>query len=386
MSSRAIRGTTAGGTTATQEQKVVNLRDCGPAGCDIDWLSSQRVEAEIDDVMAFTREAMEQGWGDGLPLIPPTEGRVREFLSKNNRYADEVICKLPPSDAECTVEKIAINAVMAGAPAESLPLIIAALEGMADPNFELFGLNATTAPVIPLTLVNGPIRNKLNIPYKHGCLGGAPSTSVAAGRAIRLIIKNIAGQEVNVTCQTTFGSPGRVAGIVFGEWEERSPWAPFAERRGVKGDAVSVYGTMGTQNIIDTTSQTGPEFLEMIGKSLAYPGANGFSPAMPYAEMMVAINPVWGDILKRDVPNIEDVQELIWKHASIDANHLTRKHREQLESQDRVIGGRVYVSVEPKDVLVVCCGGTGGLHATGFHSFGSCLTQTRAIVPGPDGK
>ena len=111
MSSRAIRG-----TTGTQEQKVVNLRDCGPAGCDIDWLSSQRVEAEIDDVMAFTREAMEKGWGDGLPLIPPTEGRVREFLSKNNRYADEVICKLPPSDAECTVEKIAINAVMAGAP------------------------------------------------------------------------------------------------------------------------------------------------------------------------------------------------------------------------------------------------------------------------------
>lgn len=381
MSSRAIRG-----STGVQEQKVVNLRDCGPAGCDIDWLSSQRVEAEIDDVMTFTREAMEKGWGDGLPLIPPTEGRVREFLSKNNRYADEVICRLPPSDAECTVEKIAINAVMAGAPAESLPLIIAALEGMADPNFELFGLNATTAPVIPLTLVNGPIRNRLNIPYRHGCLGGAPSMSVAIGRAIRLIIKNIAGQEVNVTCQTTFGSPGRVAGIVFGEWEERSPWAPFAERRGVKGDAVSVYGTMGTQNIIDTTSQTGPEFLEMIGKSLAYPGANGFSPAMPYAEMMVAINPVWGDILKRDVPNIEDVQELIWKHASIDASHLTKKHREQLEAQDRVIGGRVYVSVEPKDVLVICCGGTGGLHATGFHSFGSCLTQTRAIVPGPENR
>jgi hypothetical protein len=105
---------------------------------------------------------------------------------------------------------------------------------------------------------------------------------------------------------------------------------------------------------------------------------------MPYAEMMVAINPVWGDILKRDVPKIEDVQELIWKHASIDAKHLTTKHREQLEAQNRVIGGRVYVSVEPKDVLVICCGGTGGLHATGFHSFGSCLTQTRAIVAGPD--
>ena len=179
---------------STTERKKANLRDCGPAGCDLDWLSSERHEAEVDDVMAFTQFSLEHGWGDGLPLIPPTESRVRKFLSQNNRYADEVICKLPPTNANCTVEKIAINAVMAGAPAASLPLIIASLEALANPDFELFGVNATTAPVVPLTLVNGPIRNKLDIPYKHGCLGGAPSTAVAIGRAIRLIIKNIAGQ------------------------------------------------------------------------------------------------------------------------------------------------------------------------------------------------
>lgn len=377
--SRLIRS-----NTKPQEEKVVNLRDCGEGGCDIDWLSSQTHETEIDDVMAFTQYAMEQGWGDGLPLIPPTEARVRDFLGQNNRFADEVIGKLPPSDADCTVEKIAINAVMAGAPAQSLPLIIAALEAMADQDFELFGLNATTAPVIPLTVVNGSIRHPLNIPYKHGCLGGAASQSTAMGRAIRLIIRNVAGQVAGLTSETTFGSPGRIAGIVFGEWEERSPWVPLAERRGVKGDAVSVYGTMGTQNILDTTSSKAVEFLEMIGKSLAYPGANGFSPAMPYAEMMVAINPVWAEIIHREIPSLEDVQALIWQHASIDADHLTTKHREQLAAQDRIINGRVYVSIEPKDVLILCCGGTGGLHATGFHSFGSCLTQTRAILPGPD--
>ncbi|MDD1649831.1 MAG: hypothetical protein LUO80_05490 [Methylococcaceae bacterium] len=362
---------------------MVNLRDCGPQGCELDWLSSQRHEAEADDVMEFTRFAMEKGWGDGLPVIPPTEARVRAFLARNNRYADEVICSLPPVNADCTVEKIAINAVMAGAAPESLPLIIAALEAMAASDFELFGLNATTAPVVPLTLVNGPIRDTLNIPCRHGCLGGAPTTALAIGRAIRLVIKNVAGQEVNVTSQTTFGTPGRVAGILFGEWEERSPWAPLAERRGVKGDAVTVYGTMGTMNILDTTSQSGPEFLEMIGKSLGYPAANGFSPAMPYAEIMVAVNPVWAQIIHRDVPALEDVQEMIWNFSSLEANYLTPKHRAQLENQNRVINGRVYLATEPKDVYVVCCGGTGGLHATGFHSFGSCLTQTRAILPGP---
>jgi len=364
--------------------KEINLRDCGPSGCDLDWLLSKLVDAEVDDVMEFTRFSLAEGWGDGLPVIPPTESRVREFLSKNNRFADEVICQLPPTNVDCTVEKIAINAVMAGALAESLPLIIASLEAMANPDFELFGLNATTAPVVPLTLVNGPIRNTLNIPYRHGCLGGAPSSSLAIGRAIRLIVKNVGGQEVAVTSQTTFGTPGRVAGILFGEWEERSPWAPFAERRGIKGDAVSVYGTMGTMNILDTTSQSGLDFVEMIGKSLGYPGANGFSPAMPYAEIMIAINPVWAEIIHRDIPRLEDVQELLWKFSSLDASYLTKKHRDQLDNLNRVIDGRVYLATEPKDVLVVCCGGTGGLHATGFHSFGSCLTQTRAIMPGPN--
>ncbi len=372
------------GAGSAQQQQVVNLRDCGPQGCELDWLSSRRHEAEADDVMEFTRFAMDKGWGDGLPLIPPTEARVRAFLARNNRYADEVICSLPPVNADCTVEKIAINAVMAGAPAESLPLIIAALEAMADSDFELFGLNATTAPVVPLTLVNGPIRDKLDIPCRHGCLGGAPTTALAIGRAIRLVIRNVAGQEVNVTSQTTFGTPGRVAGILFGEWEERSPWAPLAERRGVTGDAVTVFGTMGTMNILDTTSQSGPDFLEMIGKSLGYPAANGFSPAMPYAEIMVAVNPVWAQIIHRDVPALEDVQEMIWHFSSLEASYLTPKHREQLERQQRVIDGRVYLATEPKDVFVVCCGGTGGLHATGFHSFGSCLTQTRGILPGPD--
>lgn len=377
--SRTIRPS----ASTTETEKVVNLRDCGPEGCDIDWLSSKRHESEIDDVMAFTRFSMEQGWGDGLPVIPPTEARVRAFLASNNRYTDEVICSLPPLNADCTVEKIAINAVMAGAPAQSMPLIIAALEAVAHPDFELFGLNATTAPVVPLTLVNGPIRNTLDIPYRHGCLGGAPTAALAIGRAIRLIVKNVAGQEINVTSQSTFGTPGRVAGILFGEWEERSPWAPLAERRGVQGDAVTVYGTMGTMNILDTTSQTGPDFLEMIGKSLGYPGANGFSPAMPYAEIMVAVNPVWAEIIHRDVPDLQDVQEMIWQFSSLDADYLTSKHREQLDNLGRVINGRVYLATEPKDVYVVCCGGTGGLHGTGFHSFGSCLTQTRAILPGP---
>jgi hypothetical protein len=354
-------------------------RDCGPEGCQVDWLSSRRIETEID-VMEFTRESLQMGWGDGLPLIPPTEGRVRTFLAASNFFPDQVIAALPPLRAECTVEKIAINAVMAGAPPESMPLLVAAVEAFAAPNFELYGLNATTAPVIPMIVVNGPIRDQLDIPYKHGCLGGAATTAAAIGRALRLIIRNLAGQVVGVTSQSVFGSPGRISGILFGEWEERSPWAPFAERRGVKGNAVTAYGTNGTQNIIDTSSQKGQEFLEIIGKSLGYPGANGFSPAVPYAEIMVAVNPIWAEIIARDVPKLEDVQQILWEQSSLPADFLVHQHREQLEKQNRVHkNGRVYLASRPEDVFVICCGGTGSLHATGFHSWGTCITTTAAI-------
>ena len=239
--------------------KQLVSRDCGPDGCEIDWLASPRREADLD-IANFTAFAMKKGWGDGLPMVPPTETRVRTFLSLNNRYPDEVIAVLP-GNAECTVEKIIINAVMAGAPPESLPLLIAAVEAVGEPDFELYGVNATTASVAPALFVNGPIRDLLDIPYKHGCFGGAAGGAPAIGRALRLIMRNIAGQVVGVTSQSTFGSPARVGGIVVGEWEERSPWAPLAERRGVKGNAVTAFGAMGTMNIIDTTSQRPVEFL-----------------------------------------------------------------------------------------------------------------------------
>jgi hypothetical protein len=167
---------------------------------------------------------------------------------------------------------------------------------------------------------------------------------------------------------------------VVGEWEERSPWAPLAERRGVSGDAVTAFGAMGTMNIIDTTSQRAVEFLEMIGRSLAYAGTNGFSPAVPFCEVFAAINPICAEIVAREMPNIEDVQEVLWRYASLLAEDFEHLHRGQLEDQGRVrADGRVYLTPEPKDVLVMVAGGTGGLHAVGIHSFGTSIAQTRRI-------
>ncbi len=364
---------------AVSTLKPLVSRDCGPAGCEVDWLASRRQEADLD-IEGFNAFAIAQGWGDGLPLVPPTESRVRTFLAENDRYPDEVIATLP-GNVECTVEKIVINAVMAGAPPESLELIIAMIASVADPDFELYGVNTTTAPVYPVFVVNGPVRYELNIPFSYGCLGGVAGNSASIGRAVRLIMRNVAGQLAGVTSQTTFGSPGRIAGIVTGEWEEKSPWAPLAERRGVSGNAVTSFGTMGTMNIIDTTSHSAKDFLEMMGKSVNYVGCNCFSGAVPFGEMMIAINPICAEIVGREMPHIEDVQEVLWKFASLDANYVNKEHRDQLEKQGRIrADGRIYATPEPKDFLVFVAGGLGGLHATGFHTFGTSLSQTKSVA------
>lgn len=360
--------------------KALVSRDCGPEGCEVDWLVSRRFDVE-DDIAAFTDFSLEQGWGDGLPLVPPTDARVRAFLAENDRYPDELIARMPDS-SECTAEKIVINAVMAGAPPASLELIIAAIEAITEPDFELYGVNATTAPVYPAFVVNGPSRQALDIPFSYGCAGGVATKANAIGRAIRLIMRNVAGQVAGVTSQTTFGSPGRLASLLMGEWEEKSPWAPLAERRaGVKGDAVTALNTMGTMNILDTTSTGAMAFLEMIGKSVAYPSANCFTPSMEYSEMAIGINPICAEIIAKEIPNIEDVQEIVWKFASLPGDWLQSFHREQVEAQGRIRSdGRIYATPEPKDMILFVCGGLGGLHALGLHSFGSSLAQTKAIA------
>ncbi|MET0365566.1 MAG: hypothetical protein ABW169_13030 [Sphingobium sp.] len=368
-----------GAHRAAPAPKPLISRDCGPEGCEIDWLASKRHEADLE-IEAFNAFAMAQGWGDGLPLVPPTDARVRSFLSRNDRYPDEVIGEMP-GNVECTVEKIVINAVMAGAPAESLELLIAAISSIADPDFELYGVNATTAPVYPAFVVNGPVRQSLDIPYGYGCLGGVPGSSASIGRAIRLIMRNVAGQTTGGTSQTTFGSPGRVAGIVTGEWEEKSPWAPLGERRGVAGNAVTSFGTMGTMNVIDTTSHSARDFLEMIGRSYAYAGCNNFSGAVPFGEALIAINPICAEIVGRELPNIEDVQEVLWTYSSLGAEDFNKEHRDQLDLQGRIRSdGRVYATPEPKDVLVFVAGGLGGLHAACFHTFGTSLSQTKPVA------
>ena len=344
-------------------------------------LTSARRDVAVDPV-EFQEFATAAGWGDGLPLVPPTEERVARVLDAAGADpAATVVDQLPPSGARCTMEKLAINAVMAGAPPESLVLLVAALRAMSAPDFELHSLNATTGSVVPLVLVNGPIRHRLGLPCEAGCLGGVAGPAPSIGRALRLVMRNVAGQQIGVTSQSTFGQPGRVAGIVFGEWEERSPWKPLAERRGVAGDAVTVYGAMGTLNVCDVLGQTGDELLTIIGRSMAVLGANGFLTSAAFSEVLAVINPVWAEVIARDVPDVEEVQQRLWALASLRIGDFPPAYHEVIVGIGRLHGDRVHLVQHPSQVLVAVAGGLGSLHATVIHSWGATLATTAPVEP-----
>jgi hypothetical protein len=172
-----------------------------------------------------------RGWGDGLPLVPPTEVAVAEMLQGTDLAPDYVVGKLEPRFGKATVEKIAVNAVMAGALSIHLPVIIAAVKGLADKASGFGTYGCSTGSWSPHTVVNGPIRDEIHINYGSGALSPGTIANAAVGRAISLIAKNIAGARKGIEDMGVQGNPAKYSQVM-GEDEAGSPWEPEHVERG----------------------------------------------------------------------------------------------------------------------------------------------------------
>jgi hypothetical protein len=173
------------------------------------------------------------GWTDGLAIAPPTEKAVAEMMTGTDLPPGHVVAKLIPRLGKATVEKIAINAVMAGALPTHMPVLIAAVQTLMDPRsrFDTFGVS--TGSWAPFFVVNGPVRKDIHINCSSGALSPGDIANAAIGRAIGLIIKNIGGARKGVEDMGVFGNPGKYS-LVLGENEEESPWPPLHVERGFK--------------------------------------------------------------------------------------------------------------------------------------------------------
>jgi hypothetical protein len=224
----------------------------------------------------FDRFFYKRGWGDGLPLRPPTEAAVREMLSGTDLPPEHVVGEIVPRNGKATVEKIAVNAVMAGALPTHMPILIACAEALADPRAHLGAYGTSTGSWMPFWIINGPVRNDVHVNCGSGAMSPGDIANAAIGRTMGLIIKNVGGARKAIEDMGVYGNPGKYS-CVTGENEEMSPWEPLHVEQGFARDDSAV--TLFFPNCYSQIWQYGSDDKGILG-TLIYnlpPGRSGLT-------------------------------------------------------------------------------------------------------------
>lgn len=265
-----------------------------------------------------SRHFSEQGWSDGLPIVPPTRERVEQFVSNTGRAPDDVIAVLPSANLQATPWNIAVNAVMAGCQPEHMPLILAAVKALGDERCSLNNIGSSSG-IIPFVLVNGPVVQRLGIQHGPQMISRPPNPAI--GRAVGLIVRNIAGFRPGASYMGTFGYP---LAFAFAE-SPNSPWEPFHVSQGLHPDASAV--TVGVTNNwgsspapYDTPDKAGAQVAlellcrEVIKKTRLF----NFPARGPNAETVMVtmlLSPPVAQSLADAGYSKADVKQYIYKHA-----------------------------------------------------------------------
>jgi hypothetical protein len=213
---------------------------------------------ELEDPL----EAMfDRGFSDGLPVIPPTPERVVAMLGATSREPQDLVGLVAPYDGEATVEKVAINAVMAGCPPEAFPIALAAVEAACDPAFALLGLLSTTHPAGPVVVVSGPLSERAGMNGAGNALGQGNRANLTVGRALQLVVRNVGGGRPQEEDRAAHGQPGKLSAC-FAERLRDSPWPGLAQDRGVPDGqtGVTLFAGEAPRLIVDQLAR-GPEEL-----------------------------------------------------------------------------------------------------------------------------
>ena len=192
-----------------------------------------------DSALEAIERCYELGWTDGLPVVPPTEARVAEFIERSGRPSGEVIGELPERRREITVGKVAANAVMAGCLPDYMPVVLTATEAMLDPVFNLVGPSSSMGGSGILTIINGPVTRELNINARNNLFGPGNRANATIGRAVRLILMNACAAIPGVFDRSVIGHPGKYTYCI-AEAEGETHWTPLHVERGFQAEQSTV--------------------------------------------------------------------------------------------------------------------------------------------------
>jgi hypothetical protein len=340
----------------------------------VDVLKSERLVFK-DSVEEVEDALYKRGCTDGLPIILPTPERVARMIDYNGLDPQQLIAaKIPPQNGEATVEKIAVNAVMAGCRPEYLPVVIAAVEAMTSEGFDLFGVQATTHPCAMLTLINGPIAKILDINAGSGAMGPCWRANATIGRAVRLILLNLGGAFPGKVDKATQGTPAKFT-FCFAENEEQSPWPPFHVDRGFKptDSTVTVLGLEGPQDINGQDATKAASFLRILASSITSAGTSNFRFTTG-SDLLICLGPEHATILGREGVTRDDVRQYLFKTARvplelISEEHLMRRKQTPAQYGEFDPSSPIPIVLAKENILLAVVGGA-GLHSTWMPSWG----------------
>ncbi len=327
----------------------------------------------------------DQGWTDGLPIVPPTADAVAEFLRWTDREPKEIVGVLPPRQGEATVERIAANAVMAGCRPEYFPVILTAIEALANPLFNLDSVQATTHPVAPLMVVNGPIARELGINAGYNAYGQGFRANATIGRAVRLVLMNVGGGLPGTGDRATQGSPSKFTYCV-AENEAENPWEPLHVEAGLPADVstVTVFGCEAPHNIQDHYSNTALGVLATIAGAMGQAGSNNL---LGLGWPLLSLGPEHARTIAAGGFTKKQVKDYLFEHARFPLGRLGPEYRQFMMERRR--GPDAPDTMLPivraaDDIHIIVTGGA-GKHSSWQPTFGDGTRPVRRVIARRDG-
>lgn len=316
-------------------------------------------EIEVDPLSDPVEVAFERGWTDGLPVVTPTPERVWRMLQGTSRKPDEIVGIIPPDLTACTVEKAAINAVMAGCKPEYMPVVLAAVEAACIDEFNMHGLLATTYFSSPIVIVNGPIAEKIGMNSGGNALGQGNRANATIGRALQLIIRNVGGGKPGGVDRATLGYPGKYT-FCFAEREHDSPWESLAVQKGFSAEesAVTLIAGGGVHGMMDQLSRTPEGLAHSLAQSLLSVAHYKISFA---TDALLVVSPEHARVFKEagwSKQQLNDhIQQLTMRHGS----EIVRGADGNAEGLPAHFAGATLPKFRPDGLTIVHAGGTAGM-------------------------
>jgi hypothetical protein len=345
---------------------------------------------ESEDLLVVEDESPERlyalmeanGWGDGLPIVFPTEARVDAMLAGYPGPVDEVLAVLPPRSGAATVTTVAVNAVMAGCPVEVFPVIVAAVRALGQPRLNLQSVQATTHSVAIMVAVHGEIVERAGYNAGFGTFGPGWRANATTGRAIRLILLHIAGGRPGDGDASTQGQPAKY-GLCFAENAAASPWPIYPRSLGIDApSAVTIAGTEGPHNSHDMWSTHPEPILMKMATVMATLGSN--NAPMPGAEFFVVLCPEHAAQAAAEGWSRRDVQLFLYEHArfpwKVWAQHFDWRYRGSPWASRTTDPEQLMPIMDSPDNIKVMVAGGPGKHSCVIPSFGSMALSVTVPV------